>query len=92
MTGSSTFTLTIPDDAWWDAEGDGSRLLAILDINGTLHHLEALCVIEHDGEQRARNEAFEEALSALYQFGGSDPFETTQIGDANYVIAVTPFQ
>ena len=92
MSGSETFTLTIPDDEWWDTEGDGSRLLAVLNINGTLHHLEAIRVIDRDGEQRAWNDSFDEALDALYQFGGEGAFETTEIGDAVYIIAVTPFQ
>jgi hypothetical protein len=82
----------IPDEAWQDAEGDGSRLLAILTINGTFHHLEAIRVIEQDGEQRAWNEEFEEALTALDAFGGDGAFETTTIRDIEYVIVVTPFQ
>ena len=64
----------------------------ILNINGTLHHLEAIGVIDDEGEQHARNDAFAEALSALYQFGGDGVFDTTVIRNADYIIAVTPFQ
>ena len=92
MSGSETFTLTIPDDAWWDTVGDGSRLLAILIINGTFHHLDAIRVTERAGEQRAWNDASDDALDALYQFGGEGAFETTTIRGGEYVIAVTPFQ
>jgi hypothetical protein len=92
MQESRVFALSIPDDAWQDTEGDGTRLLATLVINGTYHHLEAIRVTEGDSEQRAINPVFEEVRSALYAFGGDGAFETTGIGDVAYVIAVTPFQ
>lgn len=91
MHESRVFALWIPDDAWQDTEGDGTRLLATLVINGTSHHLEAIRVTEGDSEQRATNPIFDDALTALYAFGGDGAFETTGIGDAAYVIAVTPF-
>ena len=92
MQESRVFDLSIPDHAWQDTEGDGTRLLATLVINGTYHHLEAIGVTERDSEQRAINPMFEDALTALYAFGGDGAFETTVAGDVAYVIAVTPFQ
>ena len=92
MEESRVFDLWIPDNGWQDTEGDGTRLLATLVINGTYHHLEAIRVPEGDSEQRATNPIFEDALTALYAFGGDGAFETTGIGDVAYVIAVTPFQ
>jgi hypothetical protein len=86
------FCLSIPDDAWQNTEGDGTRLLATLIINGTYHHLEAIGVTEGDNEQRAINPIFDDALTALYAVGGDGAFETTIIADMAYVIAVTPFQ
>jgi hypothetical protein len=54
MTGSLVVgTLAIAPDQWNDAEGDGSRFVAILIINGVSLHLEALEVrADTDGVQR----------------------------------------
>jgi hypothetical protein len=86
-------TIEIADGDWMNGGVDDDHLTAILVINGTFHHLEAIRVIEDaDGHQRAASPAFEESLDALYALGGDGPFDTVTIRDASYVLAVIPFQ
>lgn len=85
--------LDITDDAWMNGGVGDDHLTAILVINGTFHHLEAIRVTEdEDGHQCAASAAFEESLDALYTLGGDGPFDTVTIRGASYVLAVIPFQ
>ena len=85
--------LEITDDAWMNGGVDDDHLTAILVINGTFHHLEAIRVIEEDdGHQRAASAGFDDSLDALYALGGDGPFDTVTIRGASYILAVIPFQ
>jgi len=94
MTGSLVVgTLVIAPEQWNDAEGDGSRLVAILVINGVSLHLEALEVrAETDGVQRVVNPLLEDDFLALTQTATDGPFETAAINGRAYVLIAFPFQ
>ncbi|MFZ2492856.1 MAG: hypothetical protein WA208_15345 [Thermoanaerobaculia bacterium] len=93
MTSRVIHDLTI-DDAAWMRTGDGDdHLTAVLVMNGTYHHLDAIRVIENDdGLQVAASAACEEMLDALFTLGGDGPFDTVTIRDGTYVLVVIPFQ
>jgi hypothetical protein len=92
MSDRRVVVLTIPEDAWMEDQS-GDRLLAILVINGTFHHLEALRVIEDDkGIQKTASDDLAETFDAMYQIGGEGPFDTVTMRGAEYVLVVTPFQ
>lgn len=92
MSDRQVVVLTIPDDAWME-DREHHRLLAILVINGTFHHLEAIRVVEDDdGVQQAASEDLAETFEAMYQIGGEGAFDTVTIRGAEYVLVVTPFQ
>jgi len=72
---------------------DDDHLTAILVINGTFHHLEAIRVIEdEDGRQHAASPNFEDSLDAMFVIGGDGLFDTVTIRGESYVLVVTPFQ
>ena len=48
---SEIITIIIPPGLWTDADGDASRLICVISINGTLMHLEAIRV-RHVGRGR----------------------------------------
>jgi hypothetical protein len=92
MSERPVLALSIPDDAWMEDRG-GDRLLAILVLNGTFHHLEAIRVVEDDdGIQQVASEDLAETFEAMYTIGGEGPFDTTTVRGAEYVLVVTPFQ
>jgi hypothetical protein len=92
MSDLPVVVLTIPDTAWRE-DLNGDRLLAILVINGTFHHLEAIRVIEDDdGIQQAASEELVETFEAMYAIGGEGPFDTVTMRGDEYVLVVTPFQ
>jgi hypothetical protein len=92
MSDLRVVVLTVPEDVWMD-DGNGDRLLAILVINGTFHHLEAIRVIEDDdGVQKAASEDLAETFDAMFQIGGEGAFDTVTIRGTEYVLVVTPFQ
>ncbi len=85
--------LVVPEDAWMDCDSDKGHLIAILVINGTFHHLEAIRVIEDDdGIQQPASTTLEETFSAMYEIGGEGPFDAISIRGDQYVLVVTPFQ
>jgi hypothetical protein len=85
--------LDITDDAWMNGGVDDDHLTAMLVINGTFHHLEAIRVIEDDdGRQRAALPEFEEIVDAMFQIGGDGPFDTVSVKGDSYVLVVIPFQ
>lgn len=92
MSNRPILTIIIPDEAWL-ADESRDRMIAVLVINGTHHHLEALRV-ESDsaGIQRATRSDIQESLDAMFIIGHDGPFETITIGRAEYVIVVTPYQ
>jgi hypothetical protein len=94
MTGSVVVgTLAIAPEQWNDAEGDGSRLVAILVINGVSLHLEALAVqAGSDGGQHVVNPLLEGDFLALTQTATDGPFETAAINGGAYVLIAFPFQ
>ena len=92
MSERPILSLSIPDDAWME-DRKGDRLLAILVVNGTFHHLEAIRVIENDdGIQQAASEDLSETFEAIYAIGGEGPFDTVTMRGSEYVLVVTPFQ
>jgi hypothetical protein len=92
MTDRSVLALSIPDDAWVE-DRNGDRLLAILVLNGTFHHLEAIRVVEDsDGVQQPALEDFAETFEAMYAIGGEGAFDSVTMRGAEYVLVVTPFQ
>jgi len=92
MSDRRVVVLTVPEDAWTE-DRNGDRLLAILVINGTFHHLEAIRVVEDDdGIQKTASEDLAETFDAMFQIGGEGPFDTVTMRGAEYVLVVTPFQ
>jgi hypothetical protein len=92
MSERPILALSIPDDAWME-DRKGDRLLAILVLNGTFHHLEAIRVIDDDdGIQQAASEDLAATLNAMYAIGGEGPFDTVTMRGSEYVLVVTPFQ
>jgi len=86
-------SLTIADDDWMRSEDDDDHLTAILVINGTFHHLEAIRVIEdQDGIQVAASAAWSTSLDAMFEIGGDGPFDTIAVRGGTYVVTVIPFQ
>jgi hypothetical protein len=93
MTERAIRSLTIDDEDWMNGGDDDDHLTAILVVNGTFHHLEAIRVTEDEnGIQIAASPAFADALDAMYQIGGDGPFDTVTIRGATYVLVVIPFQ
>lgn len=92
MSDRRVVVLTIPDEAWMEGR-NRDHLIAILVINGTFHHLEAIRVIEDDaGIQKVASDDLAETFEAMYQIGGEGPFDTVTMRGAEYVLVVTPFQ
>ena len=92
MSNRPILSITIPDEAWL-ADESRDRMIAVLVINGTHHHLEALRV-ERDsaGMQHATRADLQESLDAMFTIGHDGHFDTITIGRAEYVIVVTPYQ
>ena len=90
---SESVSLTIPDTAWQFAEGDDSRLICVISINGTSMHLEAIRVRSRGRPriQQAVNARHHADFDLLCQFGSEGPFETTEISGKHYVLIATPF-
>ena len=85
--------ITLADDDWMRAGENDDHLTAILVINGTFHHLEALRVNDdEDGVQRVAASDLEPTFDAMYEIGGEGPFDTVTICGGTYVLVVTPFQ
>jgi len=76
-----------------EADDPAARLLATVEIAGTLHHLEAIAVkTSGSGEQAAQDVMNAEMLSDLGDaFGGDGAFQTVKIGRRNYVVFMSPF-
>lgn len=92
MSDRRVVVLTVSEDAWIQGR-NRDHLVAILVINGTFHHLEAVRVIEDDeGIQKAASEDLTETFDAMFQIGGEGPFDTVTMRGAEYVLVVTPFQ
>lgn len=92
MSERPVLALSVPDDAWME-DRNGDRLLAILVLNGTFHHLEAIRVIEDDdGIQQAASDDLAETFDAMYAIGAEGPFDTVTMRGGEYVLVVTPFQ
>ena len=92
--------LTIPDGAWEFSE-DHSHGLITLDINGTLHHLEAISVQGNEWTRHAEDdkEQYElhrhEHCDALEDWGhaagGDGPFSEIDIEGKPYVVFLSPY-
>ena len=93
MTAGDIHDLTIDDDAWMRTGDDDDHLTAVVVINRTYHHVDAIRVIENDdGIQVAASSACEDTLDALFTLGGEGPFDTVTIRGGTYVLVVIPFQ
>ena len=82
------------EDASIDDERPGSRLLAAVQFNGILHHLEAIEVEwdERTSTQSAACSLCEAILSTYGEAAGGDgPFSTVNIDARTYAIFVTPY-
>lgn len=85
--------ISFADNDWLDAEGDGSHLTAILVINGTFHHLDAIRVTDdEDGVQKPSADHLASTLDGMYAIGADGPFDTVVIRGETYVLVATPFQ
>ena len=87
----------IPDDAW-EATGSSeddleTRLLAVLCINGTHHHLEAHEVkISEDDIQEVKDSTFESNYEGMCMASEPDGrYQTTEIRGKEYVLVATPY-
>ena len=86
-------TILIPPAMWRDVGGDRSLLRCVLDINGTLMHLEAMHV-RFVGTPRVlqpANPIHEADFDLLCRFGSEGQFNTTEINGKPYVLVATPF-
>jgi molybdopterin biosynthesis enzyme MoaB len=93
MTDRAIHDLTIDDTAWMRTGDDDDHLTAVLVINRTYHHVDAIRVIENDdGIQVAASSACENTLDALFTLGGDGPFATVTLRGGTYVLVVIPFQ
>lgn len=90
---SEIITIIIPPAMWTDADGDASRLICVISINGTLMHLEAIRVqhVGQSGELRPVNSAHDADFDHLCSYGSEGRFETTDINGESYVLVATPF-
>ena len=82
------------EDASIDDERPRSRLLAAVQFNGILHHLEAIEVKwdERTSTQSAACSFCEAILSAYGEAAAGDgPFSTVTIEARSYAIFVTPY-
>src|SRR5215469_6093481 len=94
----STLNIDLSDVRWEDASIDDqsprSRLLATMQFNGILHHLEAI-EVKWDActsTQSAACSLCEVILSAYGEAtGGDGPFSTVTIEARTYAIFVTPY-
>lgn len=103
-TTTDVFTLSIPDEAW-RAAGDPadtaeertaderSLVTAVVTINGTFHHLVAYEVtVGDDGMVTPADGDKSEEIDGYYAAAGAlGSFDTTTIGDREYVVVMTPF-
>lgn len=94
----STPNIDLSQMHWEDASIDdarpGTRLLAAVQFNGILHHLEAIEVKwdERTSTQSAACSLCEAILSAYGEAAGGDgPFSTVMIEARTYVLFVTPY-
>lgn len=93
MSERNVRAITLNDDDWMNGGTDNNHLTAILVINGTYHHLEAIRIYEDDdGRQCAESPSLQDSLDAMYQLGGDGPFDTVYINSDSYVLVVIPFQ
>ncbi len=92
MTERHIRSITVHDDDWMSGGADRDHLTAILVINGTFHHLEAIRVLDDDdGHQHATSPDFADSIDVLYALGGDGPFDSVTIHGASYVLVVIPF-
>lgn len=93
MTDRVIHDLTVVDAAWMRTGNDDDHLTAILVINGTFHHVDAIRVIENDDAiQVAASDAHADTVDALFALGGDGPFDTVTLRGGTYVLVVIPFQ
>lgn len=94
----STLNIDLSQIRWEDASIDDerprSRLLAAVQFNGILHHLEAI-EVQWDGETSTQSAACslcEPILGAYGEAAGGDgPFSTVSIEARTYALFVTPY-
>jgi hypothetical protein len=90
---SDIIAIIIPSDMWTDADGDASRLICVISINGTLMHLEAIRVryVGRSCELRPVSSNHDADFEHLCRYGSEGEFETTDINKKKYVLVATPF-
>src|ERR1043165_6024114 len=92
MSDRRVIVRTVPEDAWIQGR-NRDHFVAILVINGTFHHLEAIRVVEDvDGVQKAASEDLAETFDAMFQIGGEGAFDTVTMRGAEDVLVVPPLQ
>ena len=84
-------TILIPPGMWRDDRGDASKLHCVINISGTMMHLEAIQVREVDGVQEAVNPELSADFTYLGLYGNEGQFDTTDINGKPYVLVATPF-
>ena len=83
-------TMELPWTSWRDTEGDASRLLTTVLINGCSMHLEAFAVETVGGVQTSLTR--DDDLSAIHAAVGADgPWETCRIAGREYVLVASPY-
>ena len=90
---SEIITIIIPPGMWTDTDGDASRLICVISINGTLMHLEAIRVryVGRSRELRPISSNHDADFEHLCRYGSEGQFETTDINEKKYVLVATPF-
>ncbi len=85
--------LNIPPAMWEETGPDNdpkSRLLTQITINGCNMHLEAWQIHSDSDDQVAKWGTLQDDLGTLQNMMDCD-FQTTKIGQRNYVLVCTPF-
>jgi hypothetical protein len=92
---TTDLTLHIPDSAWmetgWNGPENSDRLLAQVNVGGTLHHLEAYRVEDRDdGLIYLANPEMEAELMPTLQDLHNGGYQTVTIRGSQYVLFMFP--
>ena len=79
----------------WEPAGASDpfdRLMASINVNGCMCHLEAIRVVEDEARyQSATGPDYESAFGQACEINGDNHFQTARIGGFEYVIIATSF-
>ncbi len=83
-------TVDVAPSSWTDTEGDASRLITTVLVNGCNLHLEAFVVERIGGAQTSLTR--DDDLAAIHAaVGAQGPWETCCIDGRDYVLIASPY-